>query len=113
MFPSKIFKPRLWWLLIVPLVFYQTRMVSIKGTYKTFAAYHVVEVVDKFQRAKGLPPLITGYEVLGIPMSINAYHVLDSLVLGCLLVGCLALLWALLNFPFLKPSKYSHNDGKY
>jgi hypothetical protein len=86
------FRPRLWWVLVLPLGFYLTH-----GRYvfdKLDEQHKVIslEVYDQFP----LQYDFKDYFVLGGYYSPNAYHVWQFMANACLVIGCLALGKALL-----------------
>ena len=81
----KIFRPRLWWLLVLPLAFYLTRYVTVQmpsGNYREMS-------LDEYgSRREELP--IEEYRIFGVFFPPNAYNVWQFAANACLIIGCLS-----------------------
>ena len=90
----KTLSPRPWWLLVLPLAFYLTRMAWVcKKEYYDYAPYwgeiHTLDSVDEALKQKP-DYIINGYQVAGIDLRPNVYQVVYFISIGCLIIGSLS-----------------------
>jgi hypothetical protein len=90
----KIIRPRLWWLLIIPLCFYLTRKAYVytppRYNEPSTADYTDIQnaerIVRDIKRAK-----IESYGVCGQDMDFNTYQVVNFVAISALVIGCFSL----------------------
>ncbi|WP_216726458.1 hypothetical protein [Hymenobacter siberiensis] len=84
----QFFRPRLWWLLVLPLAFYLTRGVSVRDR-KIFAGGAKTISTEAYDEDKRRYEFIE-YAAFGKFYDPNPYHVWQFLANACLVIGCLS-----------------------
>lgn len=85
------FPPHLWWLLVVPLAFYLTRMGHITHVIPDLFAegFYPLSTAEAIAK-KGTYSYIDQYEVMGMYFNPNKYQVWQFFANACLVIGCLS-----------------------
>ena len=84
-----LLRPRLWWLLVLPLIFHLTRKAYLSlGSIGVLLDVHYAKQIA--QRKPGT--VILYYAWLGIHLEPPVYDVVSFVMNACLVIGCLSLL---------------------
>lgn len=88
----KTFRPRLWWVLVLPLFFYLSRQAIVNRSRH----FDIVEY-DDLKHNDSFEGHLTGYSAMGTDMDTDTYQVLSFIANACLVIGCFSvgkiLLW--------------------
>jgi hypothetical protein len=85
------FLPRLWWLLLLPLAFYLTRMGHVNNPVPVLFdnGFYPLSTAEAIAN-KGEYAYIDQYEVMGMYFNPNKYQIWQFVANACLVIGCLS-----------------------
>ena len=91
-FRRSVLRPRLWWVLVIPIAFFQTRTIfcsplSTRQPYGLLSSGGSKQVLMLENLLARIPFLIDHYGVFGFNVSPATYHYVKVVATACLVLG--------------------------